>query len=93
MLGSIADKDCSSDSSHLVLLDRHAFFLPLVPVPFVDLALSEGEALGDASDILSGPVGVLFELVLENLQLFLVLSLTTFYVAVRSIAILCLLEQ
>jgi len=57
----------SSDSSHLVLLDRHAFFLSLVPVPLVDLALAEGETLRDAADVVAGPVRILSELVLEDL--------------------------
>jgi hypothetical protein len=46
------------------LLDGHAFFLSLIPVPLVDLALAEAETLSSATDILSGPVRILFELVL-----------------------------
>jgi hypothetical protein len=49
------------------LLDRHAFFLSLVPVPLVDLALAEGETLRDAADVVAGPVRILSELVLEDL--------------------------
>lgn len=72
----------SSDFSFLILLDRHALFLPLVPVPLVDLALAEAEFLGNASDVLARPVRILFEFILKNLQLLLILSLATLDVAV-----------
>jgi hypothetical protein len=77
----------------LILLDRHALFLPLVPVPLVDLALAEAELVGNASDVLAGPVWILFEFILKNLQLLLILSLTTLDVAASCIAILCLFQQ
>jgi len=77
----------------LILLNRHTLFLPLVPVPLVDLALAEAELLGDATAILAGPVRILFEFILKNLQILLVLSLTALDVAARSIAILRLLQQ
>jgi hypothetical protein len=77
----------------LILLNRHTLFLPLVPVPLVDLALAETELLGDATAILAGPVWILFEFILKNLQLLLILSLTALDVAARSIAILRLLQQ
>ena len=56
-------KNISSDSSHLELLDGHAFFLSLIPVPLVDLALAKGETVSHASNVFSGPVRILFELV------------------------------
>jgi hypothetical protein len=62
-------------------------------VPLVDLALAEAELLGDATAILAGPVWILFEFILKNLQLLLVLSLTALDVAARGIAILRLLKQ
>lgn len=55
--------------------DGHALLLALVPVPLVDLALPELEALRDPADELAGPVGVLQELVLQDLQLLLVFPL------------------
>ena len=82
-----------SDSSFLILLDWHALFLSLVPVPLVDLALTEAELLGNASDVLAGPVWILFEFILKNLQLLLIFSLTTLDVAARCIAVLSLFKQ
>ena len=83
----------SSDSSFLILLDRHALFLSLIPVPLVDLALAEAELLGNASDVLAGPVWILFEFILKNLQLFLILSLTTLDVATRWFVVLRFFQQ
>ena len=60
-----------SDIGH----DSHTLLLALVPVPLVDLTLSELEALRDAADEVAGPVGVLQELVLQDLQLLLVFPL------------------
>ena len=77
----------------MILLYRHALFLPLVPVPLIDLALAEAELLGNASNVLAGPVWILFEFILKNLQLLLILSLTTLDVAASCIAILCLFQQ
>ena len=62
-------------------------------MPLVDLALAEAELFGDATAILAGPVRILFEFILKNLQLLLILSLTALDVAARSIAILRLLQQ
>ena len=62
-------------------------------MPLVDLALAEAELLGDATAILAGPVWILFEFILKNLQLLLILSLTALDVAARCIAILRLLQQ
>jgi len=62
-------------------------------VPLVDLALAEPELLGNVSYVLAGPVGILFEFIFKNLQLLLILSLTTLDVAAGCITILCLFQQ
>jgi hypothetical protein len=63
-------------------------------VPLVDLALTQLQALGDAADELAGPVGVLQELVLKDLQLLLVFPLSALNVpASNSVVILGLLKQ
>lgn len=63
-------------------------------MPLVDLALSQLELLRDAADELAGPVGVLQELVLKDLELLLVLSLPALDVPTAlAVVILSLLEQ
>ncbi len=63
--------------SSLICGDSHPLLLSLVPVPLVHLALAETELPRYVPDVLARPVRVLQELVLEDLQLFLVLSLAT----------------
>ncbi len=62
-------------------------------MPFVDLALSEAEALRDFLDEVPGPLGVLEELILQDLELLLVLTLPPLNVAVSRAVVLCLLEK
>ena len=62
-------------------------------MPLVDLALAEPEFVWNASDVVSGPVRILFEFVLKNLQLLLVFPLTAFDITISYIAVLGLLQQ
>jgi hypothetical protein len=43
--------------------------LPAVPVPLVDLALSQAEYLGEPSNLFLAPLGRLLELVFEDKRL------------------------
>ncbi len=62
-------------------------------MPLVHLALSEAEALRDFLDEVAAPLGVLEELILQDLELLLVLTLPPLNVAVSRTVVLCLLEK
>ena len=63
-------------------------------MPFVNLALSQLQALGNAADEVTSPVGVLQELVLKDFQLLLVLPLPPLDVsAAHAEVVLGLLQQ
>lgn len=68
-------------SEFLVLAYRETLLLALVPMPLVDLALAEPQALRDALDEVASPVRALQVLVFEHLELLLVLTLATLNVA------------
>jgi len=62
-------------------------------MPFVDLTLPETELARNGADEVALPFGVLDELVLEDAQLVLVLSLAALDVAVGCIVVLRFLEK
>ena len=77
----------------LVCTNGHALLLALVPVPFVDLALTEAKLDWYSANVVSGPVGILQELIFQYFQLVLVFALSPLNVAPSWVFVLCLLQK